>query len=414
MLSIFTVTHDPTWMEECYESLRVQTRSDWEWVIIATEGTIHPIEEATKDDSRVTFIMAPRGLTDVGALKKLAVERCKGDAFVELDHDDMLASQAIEQLSNAFARGADFVYSDFIELMPEDHTQVYDPARGWEFYSSLIDGKIYQVVKSFEAEPCSLHAGWCSPFHVRAWSRACYDKVGGFNPNLRMAESYDLVCRTYLAGYELTHIEQGLYFHRLHGANRSLQFETELEYYHDQVALQHVYPIIYEWCRRNGHRIAHCGFLDETTRSMIDPGLLDHFPLAVMMTQVKEGTGCVQTYDRLNMLPKNKVVESFNFVYDKLVPKGWFVSKTPSTVGQGGFMNPTAQSYWNENSFWYWTSPHYREQLPHNKAPFHGARVWTASLTPAHEKNDIRHVHADLVALKGERVPGYNIKGEVT
>jgi hypothetical protein len=43
------------------------------------------------------------------------------------------------------------------------------------------------------------------------------------------------------------------------------------------------------------------------------------------------------------------------------------LSLTPSTCGSGAFSDPRYQSYWNEQSFWYWTKEKYARQIKNKK-----------------------------------------------
>jgi hypothetical protein len=42
-------------------------------------------------------------------------------------------------------------------------------------------------------------------------------------------------------------------------------------------------------------------------------------------------------------------------IYRVLADGGWAFIEVPSTDGRGAFQDPTHVSYWNENSFWYYT-----------------------------------------------------------
>jgi len=89
-----------------------------------------------------------------------------------------------------------------------------------------------------------------------------------------------------------------------------------------------------------------------------------------------------------------------------LVPGGWLLSATPSTDGRGAFQDPTHCSWWNENSFWYYTRQQQRQYVPGITARFQEARKWTEAPTDWHKVHNILYVYADLVALKGQRQPG--------
>jgi hypothetical protein len=95
-----------------------------------------------------------------------------------------------------------------------------------------------------------------------------------------------------------------------------------------------------------------------------------------------------------------------NEIYRVLVPGGWLISMTPSTDGRGAFQDPTHCSYWNSNSFWYYTRREQRDFVPGIMARFQRTRCWNDHPSEWHKTHSIPYVYADLVALKGQRQAG--------
>lgn len=58
-VSVFTPSHSPIYLDQCYESLRSQTYHDWEWVVVLNNGAQW---QPKRSDSRVT-------IHDVGKVK---------------------------------------------------------------------------------------------------------------------------------------------------------------------------------------------------------------------------------------------------------------------------------------------------------------------------------------------------------
>ena len=75
-------------------------------------------------------------------------------------------------------------------------------------------------------------------------------------------------------------------------------------------------------------------------------------------------------------------------------------------LGRGAFQDPTHVSFWNPNSFWYYTRREQAQLVRGITCRFQANRVWQECPTPWHESHDIPYVNADLVALKGQRQPG--------
>jgi len=97
-VSVFTVTHHPRFLDECFDSLLSQTYDDWEWVLLLNSGARW---RAERSDPRLR-ILIDDSVNGVGAAKHRACAEARGDLLVELDHDDILASDALVEIARAF------------------------------------------------------------------------------------------------------------------------------------------------------------------------------------------------------------------------------------------------------------------------------------------------------------------------
>ena len=93
--------------------------------------------------------------------------------------------------------------------------------------------------------------------------------------------------------------------------------------------------------------------------------------------------------------------------YRCLAPNGWFLTQTPSTDGRGAFQDPTHISFWNSNSFWYYTK---EQQAKYIGKPvrFQLNRIKNFYPTDWHKTHLITYVKADLVKL-----PDLNLKSRI-
>ena len=133
-------------------------------------------------DERVRVVRAD-DLRGVGAVKRRACELLAGELFVELDHDDLLASTALERIAAAFAEQQDvgFVYSDCAQIAADgsrDDSR-FDVGHGWEYTDVEVDGRSVLCCHSLEPFPHNLSYIWYAPNHVRAFRRSAYEAVGG-------------------------------------------------------------------------------------------------------------------------------------------------------------------------------------------------------------------------------------------
>jgi ubiquinone/menaquinone biosynthesis C-methylase UbiE len=82
---------------------------------------------------------------------------------------------------------------------------------------------------------------------------------------------------------------------------------------------------------------------------------------------------------------------------------GWAFIEVPSTDGRGAFQDPTHVSYWNENSFLYYTDKKYGDYIENTRVKFSSFLIETISWD-----REIKVVRTVLCAIKegGERFPG--------
>lgn len=200
-VSVFTPSHRPTYLDECFQSLRDQTYDDWEWVVLLNgDAEWSPPEP----DPRVRVL---RGSSTalVGAVKAEACAAASGDILLELDHDDILTEDCLEEVVGAFDANPDavLVYSDFAALRPVGGGSVFsaDP------YASDAP----------EATPNNVSFSGAAPYHVRAFRRTAYEEVGRFDPAAHVLSEHKHMMGLYQAG-DFHHIPECLYFQRLYPA----------------------------------------------------------------------------------------------------------------------------------------------------------------------------------------------------
>lgn len=409
-LSIFTPTHNPEHLNRCYQSLRHQVNLDgieWEWVVVLNGGATYK-----NDDQRVQIIQSPNGLSGVGALKRYAVTHCTGDVFIELDHDDELTCDALNLIAAA-ARGKSnaFIYSATIEIDTSGNDRLFGKNFGWIHHADENSGgRTYNV--PFDITARSLAEVFFTPNHVRAWTRAAYHLSGGHNAALPICDDQEIVMKTYLAGAEFIQLHKPVYIQYLQ--QKSTQFELNKSIQETQADLrdQFLPKLAIEWSNRNSLKCldlggAHgCpnGFtpVDKVKGTKIEwdieRDLLGFAP--------DNSVGCIRASDFLEHIPIGRVVPLMNDIYRALAPGGWLLSFTPSTDGRGAFQDPTHLSYWNQNSFWYYTRQQQAKYVPEIKAKFQAATLKTIYPSDWHKTHCIPYVVANLSALKGQRQPG--------
>lgn len=398
--SVFTPTNNYAYISEAYASLTSQTFSDWEWVVCPNGGLDDKqLPMVIRNDPRVRVVPVPPEVGDnIGALKRFACDRCLGDVFVELDHDDMLVPTCLADVMQLVNQGCGFVYSDAASFVDESGAPTgYTPNWGWELYTLNVYGKQFLATKTFPITARTLCEVYFAPDHVRAWTRDAYYKAGGHDPLLSVGDDHDLVVRTYLARVEFGYTNNCGYLYRNHKTNTVKLRNKKIQ---ETVAItrqKYLRPLIEEWCRRKDypivdmHQVLADGF-------KWDRDLFHGFgPTDI---------GCLKASNILQFMPQGYAISFFNEVWHSLVPGGWVIIDVPSTDGRAGFQDPRATSFWNRNSFLWYTDQDWRKQAPEVIAKFQAVQLEDYYESDDHKARNMLWTRADLMSLRGQRHPG--------
>ena len=208
LASIFTSAYNTgEKIYKTYESLKNQTYTNWEWVIVndSTDPTMdNLLEDLAKNDPRVkvySFSKKTGGI--IGEAKYRAAMLCDGEYLMELDHDDYLLPDAVELMVKAFTEYPDagYVYSDAVECDTELNSLCYgdDFAFSYGFYyKQTYNGKELDVCAAVPVNPKTIRHIVGVPNHFRSWRRSTYHTLGGHNRKLTIADDYEITVRTFL------------------------------------------------------------------------------------------------------------------------------------------------------------------------------------------------------------------------
>lgn len=411
-ISVFTPTHDTRYLGRAWRSLKRQTYENFEWVVLLNGAARE--EELSAEISADPRVRVNRteSAAFVGALKAEACERCEGGLLVELDHDDELRSDCLERLVQAAKVYPDgFFHSDWVELRANGESKTYNPYYGWESYSAVWDGdRQVTAQKAMEVTARSLYQIFYAPNHVRAWTRAAYEKAGGYNRQLPICDDHDLLIRTYLAGISMVRIPECLYMQHVSGEQTQVQRNQEIQIRQAELGAKNLERLALEWSRRMGYKNYDFGAAHNPASGYISIDMHD----AEVCIDVTKGlpfednsVGVLRAHDFLEHIPAGKpVIEFMNECYRVLAPGGWLLTNTPNTDGRGAFQDPTHVSFWNSNSFWYYTQKEHKKYVPELKAQFQLTRVANYFPSKWHQDHLIQYVAADLWALKGQATCG--------
>ena len=408
-VTVFTPSHDTKWLDECYESLNNQTFNDWEWVVLLNNGA----SWSPPNDNRVKSYSTDS--LGIGKLKNEAVSFASGDYLVELDHDDKLASNALEKIIEAFKNNSNvsFVYSHFAQINEDGsrNDNTFNPTFGWTYQDIDVAGVTYLQCNSMHHYPSAMSYIWYAPNHVRAFRKSTYDAIGGYNPNMEILDDLDIMCRMYQES-DFYLIDECLYLQRVHPGNSQvrpelnerIQVET-VEIYENQVQANAL-----AWAKRNNLRCLDLGGAYNSPPEYESVDLLPNADLVgdvfdVLASLDNNSVGVIRAVDFLEHIPDK--ITLFNEMYRVLAHGGMLLSLTPSSDGRAAFQDPTHVSFYNENSFWYYTNKQFAQYVPEIKCRFQNSLIKTLYFNEWYVQNRMPYVCANLVAIKdGPRIAG--------
>ncbi len=348
--SIITPTHNPKFLKELEETILSQTNKDWEWIILLNNGAKYKAK-----DKRIRILGSRLKTTSIGALKKEVCSHAKGDIIVEVDHDDLLTTDCLSELSKAYRdRDIGFVYSDNAKL-----SDTFEPYKGndWTYRRFKYKKKNLFAMNSQPIHPGRFGYIWYAPDHVRSWRRSIYEQIGGHNEKLKVCDDQDLMHRLYLVT-KFHHIPKVLYIYRIleDGSNSWLKRNKAIQLKTREIYNQNIVKLAERFCELNSlTKIDLCGGFNKPKGYVsIDKENGDMIYDLNIGIPLKDNTvGIIRAFDALEHIKDQQQIMSE--IHRVLAPGGMLISQTPSTDGRGAWQDPTHVSFWNQNSFYYWT-----------------------------------------------------------
>lgn len=402
--SIITPTHSKKnlpFLLDLYDSICAQTHPHWEWVLYVNgELNLKDLPRNIRDDKRVRTYMG-ESHANVGYVKNKAFGLGKGDILVEVDHDDLLQETCLSRLQEAFADPkVGFAYSEDLlyDMRGPQHRIPWNPENGWTHEWQHFRGEDYIKINSFPPTSHSIGIIWYAPDHVRAWRSSVYHALGGHNAQLNICDDHELVIRSYLAT-QFAFVPQVLYYYRFlpDGDNTQLQRNESIQV--------KTFELFHEYGERLALRDADLRGLKKISLGNGDceEGYTSVGGLgADVVCDLNQGiplpdnsVGVLRASHVLQKLQNPQAIMSE--IHRVLADGGWAMIEVPSTDGRGAFQDPTHVSWWNENSFWYYTRTDKAQFINNTATRFQEWRLET-TWWPHH----IAVTTAWLVAIKSD------------
>ena len=238
LVSVFT----PTWKTgerifRTYRSLCDQTYKNWEWIVYddSPEGddTWELLEGIRAGDPRVHVFRSAVPCGIIGEVKRRCCGLARGSILAELDHDDELTANCLADVVEAFNVHPDagFVYTDCAEIFENGTNGSYGETYAFGFGSyrtQVYRNHAYAVTNYPEVNAKTVRHIVGMPNHVRAWRTSAYHAAGGYNPEVHVADDYELCIRTFLTT-RMVHIQRFGYIQYLGDGGENTQRKRNRE-----------------------------------------------------------------------------------------------------------------------------------------------------------------------------------------
>lgn len=201
LISIITPVYNPslTVLEAMLNSVSAQTYPYWELCLVDGGSTdprvIGMLEQIAAKDSRIRLKLAGQNLGIIGNSLE-AVKLAGGEFYITLDHDDVLAPNALYEVALALNANPklDFIYSDH-DLLSEDGSRRFDPLFKPDWSPEVLLSANYLL-------------------HLTMIRATLFHEVGGFQSDLEGVQDLDLFFRVTEKTEHIHHIPRILYHWR--------------------------------------------------------------------------------------------------------------------------------------------------------------------------------------------------------
>lgn len=409
-ISVITPTNSVKWFGHATRSMLAQKETDWEWIVLFNDGAF-----AESTDPRIRCVRSQIGSQNVGALKREACMHATAPFVVEFDHDDELHVDCLAEVIAAFVHTeAAFVFSDDAQVRPSGKPCIYGKDYGWSCYPADFQMGLRKEKLIVHHRPMLLPQNvsriWYAPDHVRAWRAKDYWACGGHDPALPVCDDLDLMARLWIHSKGAFHnIPRCLYKHIVHGENTWLKNQAVIQTMTLQMHDQNIEAMALAYWNGKKRCIDLGGGIDspvgweacDQQGGDVKADLNEPWPFA------DNSVGVFRAHDIIEHL--RNPIHTMNEAYRSLTHGGLLLIEVPSTDGRGAFQDPTHVSFWNANSFLYWTNIQQNRYIQHAGAVgrFQLVRILDHFPSEWHKTNNIPYVRVHLAALKhGPRLHG--------
>lgn len=237
-----------------YESLKVQTLKDWEWVIMddsPDDTHFQFLRQQFQQDNRIRFYRRSQNNGSIGNIKNEAVSLCRGQYVLEMDHDDEILPDVLQDAADLFDDRSDvgFIYMDFICSYENGDNQSYGDfiCKGYGGYYSMKYKDSWRLVYiTPNINNITLSHLVCCPNHPRIWRREFLLELGNYCEYLHICDDYEILLRTALSftKYKMAKIHKLGYIQYMNDGESNFSLIRNAEI--NRIGPDYISPIYYK------------------------------------------------------------------------------------------------------------------------------------------------------------------------
>jgi GT2 family glycosyltransferase len=195
---------NPDFLRQMIASVQAQDYPNWQLCLAdgsdaTPAGCAETVHTCAGADTRIRYRRLPANL-GISGNTNAALELATGDYLALLDHDDLLAPEALSFIRHAInSQGADLIYTDELN-----------------FADNLAHIRLIHYKPDFSRDNLRSNNYIC---HLTAFSRQLAESIGPFDPACDGSQDYDYILRLSEAARKIVHIPHILYYWRVHSGS---------------------------------------------------------------------------------------------------------------------------------------------------------------------------------------------------
>lgn len=215
-ISILVPTYNTPvrFLKEMLDSVMAQTYDNWE-LCIADGGSGKEVTDILAEyanrDSRIKYTVLKEN-TGISGNTNGAAELAQGEYITLLDHDDLLAPEALYEIVYAMQNGRPEVLYTDEDKVDMEGKEYFSPNLKPDFSPDLLRSHNYIT-------------------HLFVLKKTLFDELGGFQSEYDGAQDYDLILRSTEKANEIRHVPKILYHWRMHKNSTAQNPQSKLYAY---------------------------------------------------------------------------------------------------------------------------------------------------------------------------------------